>query len=137
MQKEMIVILAALSFSGLAYGGYIPPAQIQCRLNDANQINCKEFDRNYLTEDTYSADLQKNVDKTLYFHSAEAYFNETHDEVSVFYTYKTLRFKMVKLVTVNSSIQPDLEKGGWKKFDEDTYICDTGNEACGITNLPG
>lgn len=124
---KKIIGISALMMSLSAYAdSYLPPARIQCGLDEADQLNCHEFDRQFLTENTFDAGLQRNRAKTFLFYSAIA------DHDSLIYTYKTLRFKTVTLKTANSSIRPDLAAGHWKKIGNELYVCDAGDAGCGM-----
>lgn len=138
--KHALTGLAALivGFSGVAHaaGDYFPPERIHCTVTSANKLACEGFSKQYLMEDTYTVDFPAGKDISLYFKSGVAYLTSDNSEVSIFFTYKDVNDKMVKLKTVNTSIRPDLSNGAWKKSKQDFYTCDSGYMSCPITNLP-
>ena len=92
------IIALTVGFSGVAFAGtnYFPPERIHCTLSPASKLSCSDFNRQYLTENTYTADLETGKEIVLNFASGVA-FTESANRWSVFYTYKTTNNKMVKL----------------------------------------
>jgi hypothetical protein len=139
--KHAVTGLAALivGLSGVVHaaGDYFPPERIHCAMSSANKLSCEGFSKDYLVEDTYTVNFPAGKDVSLYFKSGVAYFTPDQSEMSIFFTYKDINDKTVKLKTVNNSIRPDLTNGAWKKFKQEFYTCDSGYMSCPITNLPG
>lgn len=129
-----MILLLTLPTSLLAATTYQMPEQIQCRVNDAGQLHCQGFERKYLTEDSYIYSMQKNIDKILHFYSAEAYFSPDHSEATIVYQYQTLRFKWIKLITTNTTIKPNLERGAWRAVSKNVYKCNDGPLLCGFVS---
>lgn len=126
------VLTLGINSAAFAFTDYYPPERLSCNLTN-NKLTCSDFNRNYLMEDTYTADFNKG-EEMFHFGSAVAYFAQ--NEASIFFTYHDNDNKMVKLKTVNTSIKPNLTKGQWKRVTDDIYTCDVGYMSCPITNLP-
>src|SRR5262245_42061031 len=100
-----------LGLGSVAYAGgsdYFPPERINCKTNSVGRLNCSDFNRNYLVEDTYTADFPAGKDVVFNFNSGVAYHTPNESQWTVFFTYKDTHGKNVKLKTVNESIRPDL-----------------------------
>ena len=137
--KAIVGSVLFLALGNMAYadgGRYAPPERINCTVNNASQLVCNGFNRQYLIEDKTTADLEKGKTETFYFTSGVAYFTPSMNEASVYFSYNNSKFKIVRLKTVNSSIHPNIQSGDWEKFKDDIYVCDTGYMGCTITNLP-
>jgi hypothetical protein len=131
-------IVLALGLANVAYAKintYYPPERMHCGLSDAGKLSCHDFNRQYLTEDTYTANLS-DKEEAFYFYSAAAYYAPSREETSVFFTYHNAKGKMAKLKTIQTTIRPDLSSGKWRKVGGDIYVCDAGYMSCGITSLP-
>jgi hypothetical protein len=138
--KNSIVSAFALTLGlcGVAFAAtdYFPPERINCKLNEVAQLSCEGFDRQYLSEDTYTVDFPPAKEMTLFFVKAVAYFDLRTNEASVFYTYNNSAHRMVKLKTINTQMRPDLTFQAWTKFMDNIYNCEAGYMQCPITNLP-
>lgn len=136
--KSMISCIGALAlgFSGLAFasGSYSPPERLHCKTDTAGKLSCSEFNRQYLIESTYTADLPAGKNVVFNFASGAAYYTD-QDEWTVFYTYKNAKSENVRLKSINTSIKPDLDNGAWQK-GKDFYTCSAGYMSCGVTSLP-
>jgi len=131
--RSLCVSIAGLVFGlgSVAYGAnYFPPEHIQCKLVNGSQLSCNDFNRDYLKEHTYTANL-KETDKLFSFHSAVAYFTN-QNEWSILMTYKDTEAKNVTLRTIRTSITPDLKNGAWKRYRDEFYTCDAGYMSCVI-----
>lgn len=135
MKVKALIGMIALGLSGVAFaaGAYFPPERMHCKLNEAGNLSCSDFNRQYLTEATHTADLPAGKELVFNFSSGTAYADE--NEWVVFFTYKDASGKNIRIKTVSSSISPDLENGSWKAY-KDIYTCTTGYMSCPITNLP-
>ncbi len=123
---------AAVSFAGLkGENNYYPPERINCSL-DHNRLSCEGFNKQYLVEDTYTADLSSK-EQAFAFKSGVAYFTADHNEATVFFTYRDAKNKIVKLKSVHTSVRPDFTNGNWVKMDEDLFVCKDGYMNCPIT----
>lgn len=141
MKLKTIVVstMAALTLSvvGISYAGasnYHPPERIHCTL-DNNKLNCEGFDRQYLTEDTHTADFTSRS-QYFSFSSGAAYFTPDMSEATVFYTYRNGYHKNVKVKSTSTNIRPDFKHGNWTKVSDDLYVCKSGYMKCPITSLP-
>lgn len=138
MKLRTIIVstVAALSFgvaiSANAADTYYPPERIHCALSN-NKLACEGFNRQYLVEDTYTADLSTK-DQTFAFKSGVVYFTPDKSQASMFFTYRDAKHKLVKLKSASPSIRPDFENGNWIKMDEDLYVCKDGYMHCPITS---
>ena len=127
----------SIGFCSVAFAGdYFPPERIHCKSSAAGRMSCEGFNHQYLTEDTFTANLT-DKDEIFNFKSGVAYYTPSMNETSIFFTYNNSFAKLVKLKSTSTSIRPDLESAGWKKVRKDTYVCNTGYMSCPITNLPG
>lgn len=131
-----LLLLSGVSMSALAAGDYFPPERIHCHLNKAGTMNCDGFSRQYLQEDTHTANLPEGKDISFFFSSGVAYFTADESETSIFFTYRDPSGKFVKLKTVNNTIKPDTAAGAWKRYKDEYYTCNTSYMNCPITNLP-
>ncbi len=136
---KVLGCVAALVLGGVvhAVGDYFPPERLHCAMNNANKLTCEGFSRQYLMEDTYTVDFPVGKDISVMFVSGAASFTPDQKETSIFFTYRDTANRTIKLKTVNASIQADLKTGGWKKYKNEFYVCDSGYMSCPITNLPG
>src|SRR3990167_8814381 len=100
---------------------FSPPERLNCHLNSAQKLNCDDFDRLYLTEDTFTADFQEGKDQAFYFASAAAYLAPAEHTAAVFFTYRNAQSKFVKLKTIPVTAYPDIENGHWKQLTKDIY----------------
>jgi|GEM_PF-2121463 hypothetical protein len=130
-------VALTLGLGGVAFaaGDYFAPERMHCKIDNAGKLSCSDFNRSYLTEDTHTAQLPPGKDLVFNFATGAAYFDEGSNAWTVFFTYKDTSSKNVKLRSVNTSIQPDLKNGAWKK-NKDIYTCTAGYMSCPITNLP-
>lgn len=128
-------LTAALSLgaaiSASAAISYYPPERIHCALKDS-KLACEGFNRQYLVEDTYTADLNSE-EKSFSFKSGIAYFTPDKSQASMFFTYRDHNHKLVKLKSASPNVRPDLKHGNWIKMDEDLYACKDGYMHCPIT----
>lgn len=129
-------VILALGVSGVAFAGddYYPPERIHCQADNAGKMSCSDFNRQYLVEGTHTAQLPPGKDLVFNFSTGAAYKSSDSEWVA-FYTYRDSSGKNVRLRSVNTNIQPDLETGAWKIY-KDFYICTAGYMSCPITNLP-
>ncbi|MBX3708542.1 MAG: hypothetical protein KIT56_06390 [Gammaproteobacteria bacterium] len=136
--KTMVIGAVAIAFglSGVAVaaGDYHPPERLHCKVNDAGNLSCFDFNRAYLVEATHTADLPPGKEVVFNFSTGTA-FVTSQNEWSVFYTYIDSSFKNVRIKTISTSIRPDVQVGAWKKT-KDYYSCTAGYMSCPITNLP-
>ena len=126
------IIGLTLGLGSIAYAAtsYFVPEHVQCTLDSKNKLSCNDFNRNLLTEHTYTnADFENERNKLFSFFSAVAYFTP-EKEWSILFTYKDTKYKNVTLRTVNTSIKPDLKNGSWVKFKDEFYTCDAGYRSC-------
>ena len=100
MKLNYVISLAALTIglSSTAFAGldYFPPERMNCKLDQANQLSCDGFSRQFLVEDSFAADFPNGKSQVVHFVSGAAYLTPT-GEASVFYTYNDNAGKMVKL----------------------------------------
>lgn len=136
--KSLIVSAVALTLGmgGVAFasGDYFPPERMHCKLDQAGKMVCSDFNRQYLTESTHTADLPPGKDLVFNFSSGTAY-KTNENEWAVFYTYKDPASKNVRIRTINTTIAPDMVNGNWTRY-KDIYTCTAGYMSCPITNLP-
>lgn len=127
--KALIAGVVALGLTGAVFaaGNYLPPERIHCTLNAAKKMQCSDFNRYYLTENTSTAALEAGKDVVFMFSSGVAF--NSGDDWAVFYTYINGHNKVAKLVTARTTIEPDLVNGAWTARG-DTYICDAGYMSC-------
>lgn len=111
---------------------FSPPERVNCHINAAQKLNCDDFDRLYLMEDTFNADFQHGKEQAFHFASAAAYLSPGEHTSTVFFTYHNSQSKFVKLKTIPVTAFPDLENGHWKKLTNDIYTCDAGYMSCDI-----
>jgi hypothetical protein len=133
--NSMLVFGLGLSLSGVssaafAVGDYYPPERMHCMLSAAGKLSCSDFNRQYLVEDTYTANLEVGKDMIFRFARGVA-FSAGANEWSIFYTYKNADGKNVKLKTSSILIKPDLQNGAWTSF-KNYYTCTTGYMSCPI-----
>jgi hypothetical protein len=126
------IIGLTLGLGSVAYGEshYFAPEHLQCRLDAHQKIACNEFNRNYLTEHTYTGNLQERS-KLFTFYTGVAYVTQ-NDEWNIIFTYKDNESQNVTLRTINTSIKPDLKNGGWVRFKDEFYVCSEGYRSCMI-----
>lgn len=132
----LMALMVGMSGAVYASGDYFPPERVHCLMNSVNKLTCDGFSRQYLIEDTYTVNFPVGKDVSLYFSSGVAYYTPGQKEFSIFFTYKDVNGKSVKLKTINTAIKPDVKNGAWKQFKDEFYTCDTGYMSCPITNLP-
>lgn len=127
----LTLILSCLTHNSFAQN-YYPPERLTCMLDRHNKIKCYTFNRKLLKEETTNAELQRRKNSVFHFVSAVAYTTPTRNETSVFYTYNDSMYKLLRLKTVHTRIQPDYTNPNWKKFNDDIYTCDAGYMNCPI-----
>ena len=126
--------LGLVSVAALAATDYFPPERLLCKVDNASNLTCSDFNRKYLMEYTHTADFPAGKEIVFTFSSGTAYFTSQH-EWSVFFTYKNTTGKNIRLTSVNTTIHPNIDVGAWKKHP-DFYTCTAGYMSCPITNLP-
>lgn len=119
--------LSLFSLANCVYAAHFAPEHIQCELV-SNALSCRDFDRQYLTEHTHTADFPGGQ-VFFSFASAIAYM-DLDEKWSVFFTYKDANQKNVTLKSINPTIKPVLSNGAWVKLRENTYSCDAGYRNC-------
>lgn len=134
MLSASIALALGLGANVFAASNYAPPERLQCTVSDSGILSCSNFNRSYLTEGLFSADIPHGKEMVYAFVQGYAFQAGQH-EWGVFYTYRNVNGKTVKLKSINVTIMPDLAGGKWKQY-KDIYTCTTGYMTCPITNLP-
>lgn len=127
-----LISLTLLGLVGSGYAGNFAPEHIECKLV-ADQLKCDDFNRQYLTEHTFTANFPDNQLVLFSFSSAVAYVTAQR-EWSLFFTYKDVNQKNVTLKSIKSNSKPVFANGAWIKLRDDTYSCDAGYRSCQFTN---
>jgi hypothetical protein len=128
----MLALSVGLSGVALAAGSYYPPERLHCQVSEAGKLACADFNREYLTEATYTANFEPGKEVIFIFASGSAF--AAGDEWSVFYTYKDMYGKNIRLKSANTSIHPDFDAGEWNKM-KNYFVCTAGYMSCPIVGL--
>lgn len=130
--KGLLVLMLGMNASAWAMQDYFPAERIHCTINSQKKLSCEGFNRNFLTESIYAANLTQNEPLVFNFAAGFAYQDSTGGW-RVRYVYTDSANHAVYLKTVSPSIHPALEHSAWVKKTENRYECFEGYMSCPIS----